>query len=41
MGEMVSGLSHDFNNLLLPIVTYSALMLEEDLEKEESRQFLE
>lgn len=41
MGEMVSGLSHDFNNLLLPIVTYSALLLEEKSDEEESRQFLE
>lgn len=42
LGQMVSGLSHDFNNLLLPIVSYSALMLEtNDMPQGEQTEFLQ
>lgn len=42
LGEMVSGIAHDFGNLLVPIMTYSTLLKEEaDMSEEESAELLE
>jgi signal transduction histidine kinase len=42
LGEMVSGIAHDFGNLLVPIMTYSSILKEEpDIEAEELQQFVD
>ncbi|HIL81693.1 MAG TPA: response regulator [Myxococcales bacterium] len=41
LGEMVSGISHDFNNVLVPIISYSSILLEEpDIDSAEREELL-
>jgi len=41
LGEMVGGISHDFNNVLVPIISYSSILLEDpDLEASERSELL-
>ncbi|MDE0886437.1 MAG: ATP-binding protein [Myxococcota bacterium] len=41
LGEMVSGISHDFNNVLVPIISYSSILLDEpDLDSAERGELL-
>jgi signal transduction histidine kinase/CheY-like chemotaxis protein len=41
LGEMVSGISHDFNNVLVPIISYSSILLDEpDLDSAERSELL-
>ncbi|MEE3332389.1 MAG: ATP-binding protein [Myxococcota bacterium] len=41
LGEMVGGISHDFNNVLVPIISYSSILLEDpDLEASERAELL-
>ncbi len=41
LGEMVSGISHDFNNILVPIISYSSILIDDpSIEMEERNELL-
>ena len=40
LGEMVSGIAHDFSNILTPIMAYSDLLQDEDIESGERGEYL-
>ncbi len=41
LGEMVSGISHDFNNILVPIISYSSILIDDpSIEMDERNELL-
>jgi signal transduction histidine kinase/ActR/RegA family two-component response regulator len=41
LGELVSGISHDFNNILVPIISYSSILIDDpSIEAEERNELL-
>lgn len=41
LGEMVGGISHDFNNILVPIISYSSILIDDsNIDKKERNESL-